>query len=232
MPRARVRSPQCRPLATSVDPCATAERWVRAEPEEPADYDIRHVGKWLIYLRCRQVETSWAAVARGTRAAVLGVGAKISGHEARRTKRPDEELELADLLDQRPPHVVCVYTRDWRDVADNERVGRKLAELGVIESHVLRYKSDEQTYAGVYAGAGPVSLFKMAPPYAKLEADAGLARWATREPEAGRVLARLSAETRSAGRLQPRSPQATTRGGPGRTHEPRRSGAGGTRGSA
>ena len=231
MPKPKARSPQRRSPAKSVDPCATTERWVRAEPEPPAAYDIQHVGKWLIYLRCRQVGTSWGAVSRGTRAGVLGIGAKISGHEARREKRAGEELELADLLDQRPPHVVCVYTRDWRDVADNERVGHKLAELGAIERGVLRYKSDEQTYAGVYAGAGPVSLFKMAPPYATLEADAGLARWATSEPEAGRVLARLSPEPQSR-RPRPRSPRATTRGRPGRTHAPRRSGAGGTRGSA
>lgn len=180
-------------VESSADPCATVERWVHVEPLRAATYDLAHVGKWLIYLRCRQVATSWGVIAKGTREGQLGISAKIRGHppEPRsKTNQPDE-LTFTDLLGGNARHVVCVYTRDWRDLADLERVGRALGELGAVASGILRYKSDAQTYENVYAGNGPVSLFKMSPPYERLEADRGLEPFAASHPAARALSRRL-----------------------------------------
>ncbi len=62
--------------AAPVDPCSCERRWVYADAPERGEIDAHHVGKWLIWARCRQVPTSWAAVRAGTEEGALGISAK------------------------------------------------------------------------------------------------------------------------------------------------------------
>lgn len=157
-------------------PCRSTKDWLWArhpanQPLEP----VRYTGKWLVFAPCASVAARWEMISTATTRGQLGSGAKVS------TDYP------AASRDGR--HVICVYTRDWRDLDDVRRVGRALGELGAVETGTLWYKADEQTLAGVYTASGPVSLYRMDPPYAELALYKGMRRFAETNREAALIVA-------------------------------------------
>ena len=100
-------------------------------------------GKWLLFIPPETVAEVWTRVRDATVAGKLGVGAKVA------TRRQGTPRAI----------VICVYTRDCRDLADVTRVLGALRAMGF--GGRLNYKEDAATYAGVYEGdrRGPASLY-------------------------------------------------------------------------
>ena len=103
-----------------------------------------YVGKWLVFVAPAEVDRVWAAIQGATEVDRLGVAAKVStkhqvGHESNH-------------------HVICVYTRDFRDEADVERVLEGLRGIG-IEGRLF-YKTDQATLSGIYSSGGPLTKKK------------------------------------------------------------------------
>jgi hypothetical protein len=155
-------------------PCASTKDWLWAHhPTEPPLELLRYTGKWLLFSPCELVASRWETIWAATRTGRLGFSAKVS----------------TDCRVVGPRHVICVYTRDWRDLGDVRRVGRALGDVGAVQTETLWYKADEQTLAGVYAGSGPVSLYRMDPPYAELALYKGMRRFAETNREAALIVA-------------------------------------------
>ncbi|MFB0522822.1 MAG: putative phosphothreonine lyase domain-containing protein, partial [Candidatus Bathyarchaeia archaeon] len=84
----------------------TAAPWIYAEGKGEGCYEDgqTYVGKWLIFAPRESVDEVWKRVKRATEAGRLGIEAKVS------TSRPSGYKST--------DHVICVYTRDFRDKAD------------------------------------------------------------------------------------------------------------------
>ena len=100
-------------------------------------------GKWLLFSAPGAVAEAWGRVRDATMTGKLGVDAKVA---TRKQGLPGAV-------------VMCVYTRDCRDLADVTRVLAELRAMGF--GGRLNYKEDTATYAGIYAGdrRGPASLY-------------------------------------------------------------------------
>jgi len=117
-------------------PCAQAA-WLYVEnnkyPEELVDYD--KVGKWKLFVNRDQVNQVWGKIKKGIFDSNLWQ-AKVS------TVNPD-----------RPVHAIMVYTKDYADLDDVIRVLDYLERANIKPRNKnIRYKTDQQTYAGIYAG--------------------------------------------------------------------------------
>ena len=89
------------------------------------------VGKWLVYRVRSEIDGVWEIIARATIDGDLGTSAKVS------TKRQGNDR-----------HVFCVYTADYLDLDDVNRVRDELDALGFTER--LCYKPDIYTYLGIH----------------------------------------------------------------------------------
>lgn len=92
----------------------------------------------MLFPRVDEVNEVWRTVCEGVDANRLGTAAKVStsGNE-----------------DGDPARLICVYTKDFRDVEDVRRVLTALVEMGLVKSDAprgIRYKCDAYTYLGIY----------------------------------------------------------------------------------
>ncbi|KAF7505701.1 hypothetical protein GJ744_000550 [Endocarpon pusillum] len=98
-------------------------------------------GKWMLFPSPKHVDGVWVKVARATWEGELGVGAKV----ATKNDDDDERSEKSRL--------VCVYTRDFEDRMDVERVLQKLVGMGLVGGEQgIFYKCDAYTYLEVMGG--------------------------------------------------------------------------------
>lgn len=74
-------------------------------------------GKWMLFCSVNTVDEIWGTVAKATANNELGIAAKVA------TRRDD---------DYREERLICVYTADFADSADVERVAAKLKQLGLV----------------------------------------------------------------------------------------------------
>ncbi|MFM9596523.1 putative phosphothreonine lyase domain-containing protein [Streptomyces scabiei] len=97
-------------------------------------------GKWLWFTPLRLLDRSWSTIHDATEDGLLGYLSKA-----------------ATLINTRPEsdgtrRPICVYTRDWRDIDDAQRVLTSLRALGIVDN--LIYKTNSDTRGGRYsAGA-------------------------------------------------------------------------------
>ena len=109
--------------------------------EEAIDQLVREsglvVGKWLIYSSPKSVNNVWKTVAAAYISNELGINIKVSASSQAGSGE----------------HVICVYTRNYLDVADVERVREKLRSLGFTRR--LFYKPDIYTYLQIYKKTFP-----------------------------------------------------------------------------
>lgn len=96
------------------------------------------VGKWLVYRVRSEIDGVRETIARATIEGDLGTSAKVS------TK-----------LQGRDRHLICVYTDDYLDLDDVNRVRDELDALGFTER--LCYKPDIYTYLGIYYRSTPLT---------------------------------------------------------------------------
>lgn len=87
-------------------------------------------GKWMLFCTVHTVNDIWSVVAKATVSNELGIAAKVATRSE---------------LDPRIERLICVYTADFQDRDDVERVALKLKQLGLVSSRgkPLYYKPGE-----------------------------------------------------------------------------------------
>ncbi|KAI9891640.1 MAG: hypothetical protein M1814_002574 [Vezdaea aestivalis] len=95
-------------------------------------------GKWMLFPPEDAVTRVWATVAKAVVDNELGVQAKVATWRSRDS----------------PIRLVCIYTKDFSNVADVKRVLRKLSQLGLVarEKQAIYYKCDAYTYLDLSSG--------------------------------------------------------------------------------
>ena len=91
------------------------------------------IGKWLVYESEQSINSNWNQIANSTLKGELGIDTKVS--TARQVGTSKE-------------YVVCVYTGNYLDTTDVNRVRQRLRELGYVQK--LYYKPDLYTYLNIY----------------------------------------------------------------------------------
>jgi hypothetical protein len=90
------------------------------------------VGKWMAFCSPDVAKAKWSIIAKDVVSGNLGPSAKISTSS-----------------DPKKQHVICIYTNDYIDEEDVNRVRVRLNELGFKGK--LQYKPDSYTYCDIYA---------------------------------------------------------------------------------
>ena len=103
-------------------------------------------GKWLIFVCREDVDEVWAKVKRATEDGRLGDSSKVA------TAKPNPHAANPNKK------VICVYTYDWTDEKDVQRVRDELRRLGITSK--IPYKADEDTLAGKYRIFGDTKISK------------------------------------------------------------------------
>lgn len=87
----------------------------------------------MLFRKAEDIDQTWEVVARATANNELGIAAKVA-------PRPEEESN-----NERSERLICVYTKDFRDLEDVRRVARELKRLGLIppRGRPLYYKPGE-----------------------------------------------------------------------------------------
>lgn len=99
--------------------------------------DFSKVGKWMIFTNSTQVNNLWKRVKHGIQTGDLW-HTKVSTIDPSKNK-----------------HVIIIYTKDFEDISNVVEVLDYLETSGIKPANkVIRYKTDQQTYAGIYATAG------------------------------------------------------------------------------
>jgi len=97
--------------------------------------EFANAGKWLWFLPLRALDAGWHLIKTAVESGQLGPGAKVatlgSDFDGDPTRRP-----------------VLIYTADYHDGQDVQRVLLALRSLGVRDA--LSYKTDEATTRGEY----------------------------------------------------------------------------------
>ncbi len=107
-----------------------AWQFARSTHEDFSLWPQGFAGKWCIFRGTHVIDDAWRLVEKAVSVNRLQL-AKVS-----------------TVLSRRDKHVICVYTRDWRDDADVNRARIVLLEIGFGDE--LGYKRDVETRAGVY----------------------------------------------------------------------------------
>ena len=108
-----------------------AHNTVLTEEEKKEVTDLANadmVGKWMPFTPPEQVREVWAGIVEATEAGRLGHKAKVATDH-----RPGKEV------------LICVYTKDHRDIDDVARVLSELRAMGIDRR--LSYKEDAATGA-------------------------------------------------------------------------------------
>ncbi len=163
--------PRADDLPSETNPCRAAKgnHWVHAfGPHIGEDINRLLTGKWLIRVGHPNAAYCWDRVRRATEDGTLGLAAKVSTDWA---MTHDPAGFGAEGRGGWRSHVVCVYTRDWRDREDVLRVGKRLVEVDAVRTQPITYKADASTFGGKYAGNSPgeVAIYRMARPYEQLQ---------------------------------------------------------------
>lgn len=114
-------------------------------------------GKWMLFPSAREVDRAWAVVARGVWEGKLGTGAKVATavDDTLPASKDDASDGNAGDGDRR---LVCIYTYDFTDRNDVQRVLVAMKELGLLDRDagggvaVIYYKCDAYTYLDISSG--------------------------------------------------------------------------------
>jgi len=90
-------------------------------------------GKWMMFVKTPDVDRVWAVIVHGVVSGRLGCTAKVG---------PKSSAHPCET------HLICVYTDDFRDKDDVDRVLKELRRLGFEAG--MSYKADVATYLGIY----------------------------------------------------------------------------------
>lgn len=105
--------------------------------EHTIDFD--KVGKWMLFLSKDRVNSVWDKIKQA-----------ITNGDLWQSKVSASEDVAAN---SRENHAIMIYTKDYTDLVDVINVLNFLEDSGVkAPNTVIRYKTDQQTRAGVYRG--------------------------------------------------------------------------------
>ncbi|MFJ8948204.1 putative phosphothreonine lyase domain-containing protein [Streptomyces sp. NPDC102395] len=110
--------------------------WAHASDASLAEDGRPWSGKWIWFTPLSLLDRSWATIRAATEDGLLGYRSKAATLINARPKSDDT---------RRP---ICVYTRDWRDIGEVQRVLTSLRALGIAD--VLLYKTNSDTRGGHY----------------------------------------------------------------------------------
>ncbi|MFF5265427.1 putative phosphothreonine lyase domain-containing protein [Actinomadura viridis] len=102
--------------------------------EVTALFNAGFTGKWMPFPGPGEVKAVWAQIVEATEAGRLGWAAKVDNQ----SPRPGRNV------------LICVYTKDHRDIQDLTRVLGELRAMGIDQR--LSYKEDAATSALRYGG--------------------------------------------------------------------------------
>jgi hypothetical protein len=111
----------------------TNAAFIVATYKEKMRKESDRVGKWLLFVPEKNIDSTWQNVKKAVEAGKLWKKAKVS--TAWRSKGG--------------VYVVCVYTYDHEDAEDVMRIREYLREMGF--KRPVSYKTDKQTLAGIYS---------------------------------------------------------------------------------
>src|ERR1700676_1977497 len=100
----------------------TSRQPTTADLDELARRFSMLTGKWMVFTPPSQIDALWSRIASATHAGTLGIAAKVS---------PREDSDS---------HLICIYTRDYTDKGDVDKVRGGLRRLGMKEP--IGYKPD------------------------------------------------------------------------------------------
>ncbi|GKZ22108.1 hypothetical protein AbraIFM66951_008844 [Aspergillus brasiliensis] len=105
-------------------------------------------GKWMLFVSSEKVDEVWGVVAEATAKGELGFGAKVATAAATAAAVDDNENGVGSA---RKARLIAIYTKDFRDKADVERVLRKMVELKLVdvEKRPIYYKCDAYTHLDI-----------------------------------------------------------------------------------
>ncbi|PYH65084.1 DUF1917 domain-containing protein [Aspergillus vadensis CBS 113365] len=103
-------------------------------------------GKWMLFISPAKVDEVWGVVAEATAKGELGFGAKVATATA--TAGGGEEGG------SNKTRLICIYTKDYEDRADVERVLRKMVALELVDldGRPIYYKCDAYTHLDIKGG--------------------------------------------------------------------------------
>lgn len=112
--------------------------WLWAENDKYDDEGVylSKIGKWMIFAKTSDVDELWEKVKYGIKMGILW------------------HAKVATVKPEYPGvQVIIVYTKDYDDIQDVVNVLDYLEKEGIKPpNREIKYKTDNQTYAGVYAG--------------------------------------------------------------------------------
>lgn len=94
------------------------------------------VGKWMIFAPLDEIDENWEIVKNATAKGILGFQSKVS------TAKPNSLAQDINIK------VIIVYTHNYQDKEDVNRVREELRSLGFDQT--LYYKTDQATKAARY----------------------------------------------------------------------------------
>ncbi|OJI83669.1 hypothetical protein ASPTUDRAFT_55691 [Aspergillus tubingensis CBS 134.48] len=102
-------------------------------------------GKWLLFVSAEKVDEVWGVVAEATAKGELGFGAKVATAAA--------DVAAGDGGSNKT-RLICIYTKDYEDRVDVERVLRKMAALELVDldGRPIYYKCDAYTHLDIKGG--------------------------------------------------------------------------------
>jgi hypothetical protein len=103
-------------------------------------------GKWLVFVNIEEIDEVWDKIKKATEEGKLGSDAKVA------TAIPNPNATNSETK------VICVYTYDYADEKDVNRVREELRKLGITKK--IPYKADEDTNKGKYAIRGDKKISK------------------------------------------------------------------------
>lgn len=128
---------QCNLYPTQVKKRDMYWLWAKNNKYDLATIQSKKIGKWMLFLTKQQADVIWDKIKQAIRDGDLWT-AKVS------TSDPEKP---------RDTHAVMIYTKDYTDLNDVINVLNFLESSGITSPQtIIRYKTDQQTYAGIYSG--------------------------------------------------------------------------------
>ncbi|MEO9257324.1 MAG: putative phosphothreonine lyase domain-containing protein [Crocinitomicaceae bacterium] len=119
---------------------------VKNEQNHPRKFKNEKPGKWLVFTDISEIDTTWQTIKKATERGQLGLGSKAA------TAKDNPNATSAS------EKVICVYTYNWQDLNEINRVEKALRSIGIEQT--LFYKTDSDTLQGKYKVSGSTGISK------------------------------------------------------------------------
>lgn len=101
------------------------------------EVDPNKVGKWMLFIARAHVDSVWDKIKKAIREGDLW----------------HSKVSTVDASSKSKTHAIMIYTRDYTNIPDVISVLDFLESSGIKAlNSTIRYKTDQQTYAGIYSG--------------------------------------------------------------------------------